>query len=67
MYRVSLSGGNMTGGNQTREDTTGKEFTEGLYYMITRMTSALYIKDTLRRWYRDDGKNNNRLWFGYSE
>jgi hypothetical protein len=26
------------------------------------MTHALYTKDTLRRWYRDDGKKDKQLW-----
>ena len=30
--------------------------------MITRMTSALYTKDNLRSWYRDDGREDTQLW-----
>lgn len=52
----------MMGKNKAEEDMNWKEFTEGLSYMITCMTSALYTKDTLRRWYSDDGEKGTQLW-----
>ncbi len=46
----------LIGENTSREDMQWKEFMGGRYYMITRMTSALYMKETLKSWYRDGEK-----------
>ncbi len=52
----------MVGENQAREDQDWKEFTEGFYYMVTHMTSALYTKDILTSWYREDETKKKQLW-----
>ena len=52
----------LIGENASREDMQWKEFVGGWYYMITRMTSALYTKETLKSWYRDEEKKNKQLW-----
>ena len=52
----------LIGENTSREDMQWKEFMGGWYYMITRMTSALYMKENLKSWYRDDEKKNKQLW-----
>ena len=52
----------MVGENQAREYQDWKKFTEGFYYMVTHMTSALYTKDTLTSWYREDETKKKQLW-----
>jgi len=52
----------LIGENASREDMQWKEFVGGWYYMITRMASALYTKETLKSWYRDEEKKNKQLW-----
>ncbi len=52
----------LIGENTSREDMQWKEFMGGWYYMITRMTSSLYTKETLKSWYRDDEKKKKQLW-----
>ena len=49
----------LIGENMSREDMRWKEFMGVWYYMITRMTSSLYTKETLKRWYMDDEKKKN--------
>lgn len=39
-----------------------ESFLDGFYYMVTHMASALYTKDELRRWYKDDEKKNKQMW-----
>ena len=48
--------------HQVGDDINWKEFTERLYYVMIRMTSALYAKDILRRSHSDDGKKDKQLW-----
>ena len=52
----------MIGENEATEDIDWNEITEGFYYTVTYMTSALYTKDTLERWYRGDEKKYIQLW-----
>ena len=52
----------LIGENASREDMQWKEFVGGWYYMITRMSSSLYTKETLKSWYRDGEKKNKQLW-----
>ena len=51
----------LTGENKSRDDPDWKEFS-GWYYLITRMISALYTKEILRSWYRDDKMKGKQLW-----
>jgi hypothetical protein len=52
----------LIGESTSRQDSRWKEFVGGWYCLITRMTSALYMKEILRSWYRDDEKKYKHLW-----
>ena len=48
--------------NQAREDVHRNAFVEGWCYLITQMTSALYTKESIWTWYRDEGNDGKQIW-----
>ena len=72
MMKISMLGGSdglgkpfwerkLIGENTSREVLQWKELMGGWCYIVTRMTTALDTKETLKSWYRDDKKKHKQM------